>query len=258
MTARLCVAPGARQRVAEREVLFGAFLNTGSPVTAEIMAAGGFDWLVVDLEHGAGDEVVALSQLQAVAAAGTIALVRVESPTAPRIGRALDMGAAGVLVPQIRSVAEAELAVSCCRYSGRRGVAKGNRAWQWGPASHEDLARADASVICAIQIETEPALRAVADIAALDGVDALFIGPSDLGRALGIEGADHPDFLEAATSVAVAAANAGKAAGILVDTVDQAEVYVDLGFTFVGCSSDGGLLMRAGQSIAAALCSLRG
>src|SRR5438132_3799625 len=122
----------ARRRVLSGEILFGAFLNTGSAVVAEIVALSGLDWLVIDLEHGAGDEPAALAQVQAVAASGVIVVTRVESGAVARITHALDSGAAGVLVPQIQSVADAEFAASCCRYRGLRGVAKGNRAWKWG------------------------------------------------------------------------------------------------------------------------------
>lgn len=249
---------GARQRVLMGETLFGAFVNVGSPVAAEIMASSGLDWLVVDLEHGAGDEPTALAQVQAIAAHDVIGLIRVESLERTRINRALDTGAAGVLVPRLNGVEDAEFAVSCCRYSGMRGVARGNRAWGWGPATHADFASADERVVCAVQIETEAALQSVKSIAAVDGVDVLFIGPGDLGYSLGIDGPPgHPQLLAAARTVAEAAAANGKAAGVLVETAEQAEMYLKEGFTFVGCSTDGSLLSRSARGLVGSLSALR-
>lgn len=248
----------ARHRILSREILFGAFLNLGSGLVAEIMALSGLDWLVIDLEHGAGDEATALAQAQAMAASSVIVVTRVESADAPRIAHALDTGVAGVLIPQIEGVAEAEFAAACCRYGGQRGVAKGNRAWKWEAVAHRDLRRADDGVICALQIETASALAAADEIAAIDGVDILFIGPADLGFNLGVDGPpDHPALLDAARRVSQAAAAHGKAAGILVDTPAQAQTYAHLGFTFIGCGSDGGLLRRSSAAAAAELSRVR-
>jgi 2-keto-3-deoxy-L-rhamnonate aldolase RhmA len=241
---------GLRERILEGEVLFGSFLNLGCPLTAEIMALSGLDWIVIDLEHGAGGEREALRQLHAIGGTGSEAIVRVESLARPRIHRALDLGAAGVLVPRIGTVDEARLAVAYCRYSGLRGIARGNRAWKWSSATHGEFHRADAEVVCCIQIETSDAFAAVAAIAAVEGVDLLFVGPGDLGYTLGIDGGpDHPQLIEAAKSVLAAARASGKQAGILVETVEQAALYRELGFTFIGCSSDGTLLAREARSL---------
>src|ERR1700679_350955 len=172
-----------RDRVRARsEVLAGTFLNLGSPVTAEIVALAGFDWVAVDLEHGAGGELEALHQLQAITHTGTAGLVRIESANGSRIGHALDSGADGVIVPQVSSAAEAAEVVSACRYAGRRGVARYNRAWQWGMRGGA-LSDADARVTCCIQIERSDALDDADAIAATDGVDVLFVGPADLAHA---------------------------------------------------------------------------
>jgi 4-hydroxy-2-oxoheptanedioate aldolase len=112
-------------------------------------------------------------------------------------------------------------------------------------------------VICALQIETLDALRSAREIAALDGVDILFVGPADLANSLGIVGgADHPDLLESAAQVSSAAAEFGKTAGVLVATAELAETYVQIGFRFVGCSSDAGLLANEAKRVAEKLRSL--
>jgi 2-keto-3-deoxy-L-rhamnonate aldolase RhmA len=238
-----------RTRLQARETMVGSFVNLGCSLTAEIMGIAGFDWLVVDLEHGAGDEPALLAQLQALGQTGTAAIVRVEGVDLARIQHALDLGADGVMVPRIRTVADAQACVDGCRYSAARGVARYNRSWHWGLASRS-LAAADAEVVCVIQIETPDALESVDAIAALDGVDVLFVGPSDLGHSLGLDAPpDDPRLLERVAAVTQAASKHGKIAGMLVGTIDQARAYRDLGFTFLGCASDSGLLALAAQRV---------
>src|ERR1700761_5619102 len=231
-----------RGRLQAREVVIGSFVNLGTSITTEIMGIAGFDWLVLDLEHGAGDEPVLLTQLQALGRTGTAAIVRVEAIDPARILHALDSGADGVMVPRIRTSAEAQMCVEFCRYSGRRGVARYNRSWHWG-LSPRTLSDADGEVVCVIQIETAEALDRVEEIAAVDGVDVLFVGPSDLSHGLGWQcPPDDPRLLERAAEVARAARTHGKAAGVLVGNLDQARAYAQLGFTFVGTGSDGAFL----------------
>ena len=245
-----------RARLKAGETLVGGFVNLGSALTAEIMAIAGYDWLVFDLEHGAGDEQTLLSQLQAVAHTGVAALARVEAVNSARVLHALDLGADGVLVPRLRSAEEAAACVEFCRYSGARGVARYNRSWHWGLASRTND-DADAEIACAVQIETAEALAGVRQIAAVDGVDVLFVGPSDLSHSLGLRCApDDPRLLEKVAAVAEAARESGKAAGMLVGTIAQARAYRDLGFTFLGCGSDGSLLALSAQETASQLLEL--
>ena len=247
-----------RRRLLGRELLIGSFLNLGSPLAAEIVASAGFDWVLIDLEHGHGNELVALNQAQAIATTAAAALVRVESNSPPRVHRALELGAAGVLIPRIDSPQDAALAVAHTQFAGLRGISRGNRAWRFGARGHEYLAEADANVVCAIQIETRPAYEALEAIANTDGVDALFLGPADLANALRIEGRpDHPEVLSAAQKIARIASAAGNVAGVVVENLGQAEVYAGLGFTFLGCSSDTLLLAGEARRISSGLRKLR-
>lgn len=247
-----------RARLKAGEPVVGGFVNLGSALTAEIMAIAGYDWLVFDLEHGAGDEPALLSQLQAVAHTGVAALVRVEGVDSARVLHALDLGADGVLVPRLRSAEEASACVEFCRYSAARGAARYNRSWHWGLASRTND-DADAEVVCAVQIETAEALADVRAIAAVDGVDVLFVGPSDLSQSLGLRcPPDDPRLLERVAAVAEAAREHGKTAGMLVGTIAQARAYRDLGFTFLGCGSDGSLLAVSAQETARQLLELAG
>jgi 2-keto-3-deoxy-L-rhamnonate aldolase RhmA len=242
-----------RDRVRNREFLPGAFVNLGSAITAEIMGSAGFDWLVIDLEHGAGDEGALVGQLQAVERTGATPIVRVEGLDQMRCQRALDLGAAGVLVPRLTSAEDAAKCVHHCRYSGGRGVARYTRAWRWALAEGA-LSRADDEVVCVVQIETASALDDVARIAATDGVDGLFVGPSDLGHSLGLQGGlANPKLVGRVRAVADAARDQGKASGIFLSSAEQAAMYREWGFSLIACSSDGGMLAREADRTATAL-----
>jgi 2-keto-3-deoxy-L-rhamnonate aldolase RhmA len=242
-----------RARLQAGETVIGSFVNLGSPLTTEIMGIAGFDWLVLDLEHGAGNEVALLGQLQALSASGAAVIVRVEGIDLPRFMHALDLGAEGVLVPRLRSVEDARTCVEYCRYAGLRGVARYNRSWHWG-LSRRGLEDADEETVCAVQIETREALEAVDEIAAVEGVDVLFVGPADLANALGLHcPPDDPELVEAAATVADAARAHGKTAGVLVGSLDQLRPYQEAGFRFLGCNSDGGLLVTSAARLAGEL-----
>lgn len=241
-----------RERLAGGETLLGTFLNLGSPVAAEICGAAGFDWVVVDLEHGSGSEAVLLSQLQAVATTSASGLVRVESHERSRIGRALDAGAAGVMVPRVDTAEQAAAVVAASRYppAGARGVALMNRAAGFGARSAR-LAEADDLVLVAVQVESPRAIEGAREIAGVDGVDVLFVGPADLSHALGCFGRfDAPVFVAAVRAVAEACRATGKAAGALASSPDDAERYLAEGYRFLGVSGDGGFLARGASAAA--------
>jgi 2-dehydro-3-deoxyglucarate aldolase/4-hydroxy-2-oxoheptanedioate aldolase len=245
--------PTFRSRVRSRSPLIGTFLNLGSPLAAEACALGGFDWLLVDLEHGGRGEDGLLGQLLAGAAHDVPVLVRVESDARIRAGRVLDAGATGVMVPRIESVADVVAAVRHLRYppDGDRGVATYNRSIGFG-LFPEMLERSGDLVVAVMQIETIPALDAVEEIAGVPGVDVLFVGPRDLSHALGIPGRiDHPTFRGALARVGRAAEAAGIASGILAGSAEAAARYVSEGFTFVGVGSDSTSLATAARQTVA-------
>ena len=236
-----------RKRLQDGERVLGTFINLGSSLTAEIMAISGYDWVVLDLEHGAGDESIVVSQLQAIGRTGTAGIVRVESLELPRFMHALDAGADGVLVPRLTGAADAQTAVENTRYASRRGLAKSNRCWHWGIGART-LGEVDGEVVVAAQIETASALREVDDIAALDGVDVLFVGPLDLSFALGVplQFGSAP-FIDALDRVLAAAITHGKTAGILAASANLATDYIGRGIRFVTIGSDSSMLAGAVQ-----------
>jgi 2-keto-3-deoxy-L-rhamnonate aldolase RhmA len=224
-------------------MLLGTFLVLASVEVAEIASRAGFDWAAIDLEHGVGDERTAAAQVLALRSLGCGVLVRIEENSRPRFQRALDAGADGVIVPQVRNAEEAAIAVSNCRYSGSRGVAYLNRAHGW-TAAVTPHSQVDASVVCAVQIENTEALADVEAIAAVDGVDCLFVGPADLGNALGaVDGPGGATLLSAAEVVVAAARRYGKAAGVVTGEVTDVANYARRGFTLLGIGGDAMMLL---------------
>ena len=192
-TARAALSPldrgRLRARLAAGEPTLGTFVGAASPVTAEVCAAAGVDWVLLDLEHGSGGEEQVRDVVPAAGAYGVPTVVRVESGARIRIGRVLDLGAAGVMLPRMDSAEEVREAVRHLRYppDGDRGVATYNRACRFG-LDPDALRRARGEILGVVQVESAPAVEQVEQIAALDGVDVLFVGPQDLSHNLGVPG----------------------------------------------------------------------
>lgn len=240
-----------RERLLARQLLLGTFLNTGSPVAAEICAGAGFDWVLADLEHGSATEADVLPVLQAVAGTGATPLVRVEANVQARFTKALDFGAAGIMVPKVESAEDARRAVSYLRYApdGVRGVALLNRAAAYGARGRTAIDEANDAVVGVVQIESPSGLDVVTEIAAVDGVDCLFVGPADLTHSLGIFlDSEHETYRAAVERVRAAAHSAGKALGVLVRTADELARYRELGFTVVAFGSDTSFLAAGARA----------
>jgi 2-dehydro-3-deoxyglucarate aldolase/4-hydroxy-2-oxoheptanedioate aldolase len=248
--------PTLRSRVQAGEILYGLFLDLGSPFSAELCANVGYDWLVVDLEHGAATEAGLVGLLQSVEVGGSSPVVRPQSAERLRIGRALDLGAAGIVIPRLESAAEVREAVTFLRYppAGVRGVALRTRGAGLGSVAHADVRQIDERILGIVQIETVGALAEVDAIAAIDGVDVLFVGPADLTHSLGVAGRfDDPAYRAALEAVAAACAAHGKAAGILIYDPAVVPDLLDLGFRFIGINSDGALVANGAKAVLAAV-----
>jgi len=236
-----------RRRLANGETTVGTFVGMASATATEVCAAAGADWVLIDLEHGAGSEDVIRDSVLAAGSYGVPVVVRVESSERIRIGRVLDQGAAGVMVPRLDTPDEVAAVLTHLRYPphGDRGVATYNRSCRWG-MDRLPLSDSTQNTLGVIQIETLAALHAVDEIAAQDGVDVLFVGPLDLSFALGVPlQFDSPEFLAATGRVLDAAAAHGKTAGILAANAVVAAGYVERGFRFVTVGSDSAVLAAA-------------
>jgi 2-keto-3-deoxy-L-rhamnonate aldolase RhmA len=228
-------------RLLAGETLFGTFCGLGSPLATEIVARAGFDWLIIDLEHGAGTESELLANLHAMGASGASAIVRPQSGERLRIGRALDLGAHGIMVPRVDLPEQAREAVAFMRYApdGTRGLALSTRGAGLGELGHTEIQDINRRILGVIQVESPSAVQHAPETAAIDGVDVLFVGPTDLSHSLGVPGRfDDPVYLAALERVASAAEAAGKAAGILLRDAAALPRHRDLGFRFIGLGSD--------------------
>jgi 2-keto-3-deoxy-L-rhamnonate aldolase RhmA len=252
--------PSLRQRIGRGDLLVGTFLNLGAPQAVELAGLAGLDWLLIDLEHGAGTEADLLVQLYAAEVTGVPALVRVEVSARLRIGRVLDLGAGGIMVPRLERPDEVRAAVSWVRYppDGVRGIALITRGADLGRIGHRNVTTKSASLPLIVQIENPLAVRDAAEIAAIDGVDVLFVGPTDLSHSLGIPGDfGNPVYADALRQVVAAATGAGKEAGILLRRVEDLERHVELGFRFIGVGSDSAWVLDGAAAVAAAAARLR-
>ncbi|MEO5583637.1 MAG: aldolase/citrate lyase family protein [Saprospiraceae bacterium] len=250
-----------KQRIQNGDTVHGCWLNLGSPLTAEIVGQSGFDWVLIDLEHGAGTEKDVVAQLQAIKSTGTAAIIRVESSEPSRISRVMDMGALGVMCPKVNNAKEAKKVITGLHYPpfGNRGVAKMVRATDFSKSFNQYYEEAKDQVLGVVQIETKEALSHLDEIAATEGVDVMFIGPSDLTMELGIFGQfDNPIFLNAVSDIVSAAHQAKKAVGILFFDPNEYKKYHDMGIRFIACGSDAVFVANGAGALAKRLNELRG
>lgn len=242
-----------KHRLAEGQWQVGLFVGIGSACSTEILAGAGFDWLVIDAEHSPNNPLTVLAQLQAAAAYPVQVLVRPPSHDPALIKQYLDAGAQTLLLPLVDDAAQAAALVRAMRYPPRgiRGVAASlARAARWN--SIPDYVRqADAEVCLVVQVETRLGLENLDAILAVDGVDAVFIGPADLAASLGHLGeAGHPEVLAAIEDALRRIAAAGKAAGVFVTDAALAARYRALGASFVAVGGDTTLLRGAAVKLA--------
>ena len=229
-----------------RELLAGTFLNLAAPSAVEIAGQTGFDWLLIDLEHSAGTESELRSLLLACRGSDAAPIVRIRSVDRDVVKFVLDSGAAGVMFPYVSTVEEAQRAVQCMKYPpmGKRGVAGSIRATDYGSNWKQYFETANENTLVVIQIETPEAVEAAHELAALDGVDVLFVGPLDLSVNAGCP-ADfsQPHFVDALKKVVKAASDHGKASGILTKSGFEQQ-HKELGFNFIANGSDSAAVIQ--------------
>ena len=232
----------------------GLWNSLCSNFSTEVIAGAGFDCIVLDMEHSPNEVFGVLSQLQAIAPyEGVSAIVRPPWNDPVIIKRVLDVGAQTLLIPYVQNVDEARRAVEATRYppDGFRGVAVATRANKWGRVK-DYFKRVNDELCVIVQLETSVALEHLEAIAALDGIDCIFIGPSDLSASLGHLGnAQAPEVRAAIDDAFARTKRSGKAAGILMTVEADAQRYLKEGVEFVAVGSDVGLLARGAEALAA-------
>jgi 2-dehydro-3-deoxyglucarate aldolase/4-hydroxy-2-oxoheptanedioate aldolase len=216
-------------------------LSIGSPVIAELAAVSGFDWLLFDLEHGAASDAALMGSLQAIRGTSAKAIVRVGALHTDLIMRALDWGSSGIMMPHVESAVQAQRCLQAIHYAprGRRGFSRSVRAYDYGLKSPADVP----APLFFAQIESINGVEEAGRIASTEGVDILFVGPSDLAHDISVSGnGETPSYEECLKRVVTAARNAGKASGILVRNMAEVPILTAMGFTHVAIESDLGIL----------------
>jgi 4-hydroxy-2-oxoheptanedioate aldolase len=241
-----------KQALREGRPQIGLWSSLCSNIATEVISGSGFDWILIDTEHAPNELPAVLSQLQATTGGAATPVVRPAWNDLVLIKRFLDIGAHNLLIPYVQTVEEARAAVAATRYppEGVRGVAVLHRSNQYGRVA-DYFSRIHSEICVIVQIETRRALDNLDAIAAVDGVDGLFIGPSDLAAALGHLGeTSHPEVRAAIESAFKRIRKAGKAAGILAPIEADARHWLAHGGTILAVGSDLNLLARNSEQLA--------
>ncbi len=226
----------------------GMFIASGASAPVEIAAECGFDWLLLDMEHGLGGEQETLRQIMALKNTSCAAIVRIPALRNEYIKRILDFGAQGIMCPMIENAEQAAALVRAMRYppEGIRGLSGGSRAAGFGFGFKEYFPKANRELVCIAQIENASAVADIDRIAAVDGIDVLFIGHSDLSLNLGVYGKfDSPEMRHAEEAVLAAAEKHGKIPGMLLKSSMDPKIYADKGFRFLALGTDNGCMKQA-------------
>lgn len=238
-----------KRRIAQGERVYGSWSVLGSPFATQVICEAGFDFIVIDHEHGVGDHMSLGLQLLALEASPTVSLVRVPRMDGNYMRRVLDLGAAGLVTPSVETAEEARRIVDWCRYppQGNRGAAPGTiRASGFGIKAKEYAATANDNVFLAVQIETVEGVRNAAEIAAVAGIDMIFVGPYDLSASAGLMGQmTHPRVMEMIETVEQAAKGAGKALGSVLWPGKSLEDMLERGYMLIASGSDASRLHDA-------------
>jgi 2-dehydro-3-deoxyglucarate aldolase/4-hydroxy-2-oxoheptanedioate aldolase len=238
-----------KRALADGRTLFGAWLMSGAPSTAEALGVSGFDFLVVDMEHTPLETHHMVDTLRAIAGTPASHVVRMPWNDMVMVKRALDGGAQSILLPFVQDAEEARRAVASTRYppAGVRGVAGTHRGHRWGTVP--DYFKTASDELCVmVQIETMPALARLPEIAAVPGIDAIFVGPSDLSASMGHLGdIAHADVQAALRDAAHRCRELGKPAGIIGANPDLVAKYVEYGYQWIAIGSDMGFMLGRGQ-----------
>ena len=226
----------------------GSWLQMASPISAEIIARAGFDWVIIDLEHGPGDIMTLISQFQAVNGSDTVPIVRVPWNDFVLIKRVLDSGAYGILIPYVNTRKEAEAAVRACKYppEGIRGIAGSTRAAWFNRNAMNYFSRANDEILIIVQIETRMAVENLDEILEVSGVDGLFVGPMDLATNLGhIYNPAVPEVQSVILSIEEKVKKTDKFLGTISTDWRQAKQLFARGYRLISLMADGNALAAA-------------
>jgi 4-hydroxy-2-oxoheptanedioate aldolase len=246
-----------RHALTAKKVLYGTWVQTPSPEVVEILGWSGWDFVILDLEHGPYGPEGLPHLIRAAEASGVTPFVRVPLTAPQEVGKALDLGAAGIVIPGVTSAAAGAGAVRLTRFPphGSRGSSPSTRQLHYSGVPFASLTGTDApQPLVVLQVEARLATSDLGSILDIEGLDVLFIGPYDLSTSLGLPGQfDHPKVREAISEIVQRAGERGVAVGIWVPDEQAAHFWVDQGVRFVTVSNNELMLFRASQNLRRAL-----
>ena len=247
-----------KQRIRARKPSFGSLLNFGDPLVAEMMASVGFEWLLVDTEHGPIDVATMATMFATITRYPVAPFVRVHALSEENVKRVLDAGAWGVLAPNVRTREEAELLVRACKYppQGTRSLGSGRFALSFRTEPVEYFQRANDEILTIVQVEHVEAVKNIDAILSVPGVDALYVGPNDWCASAGLAPSlepPHREFEEAMQTVLAAAKRHGVAAGIHCQKPETVNRRIEEGWLLVGMVNDQRFLLGAATAARAAV-----
>lgn len=245
-----------KQKLKRGEVVFGPFINCAYPAFIEICGHAGFDFGIIDLEHGALHTLVAEDLCRAADCVELAPVVRVRKNDAAQIQRALDIGSAGVQVPQIETKADAEAVVGGAKYSplGSRGLSFYTRAGVYTAAGTQITDHLNEESLIVVHIEGRRGIDNIEEIVSVPHIDVIFLGPYDLSQSLGIPGeVRDPRVIDLMKTGVQTIRKAGKAAGTFADNPEIAKQWIDAGVQYVALGVDVGIFLRACEALVKAV-----
>jgi 2-keto-3-deoxy-L-rhamnonate aldolase RhmA len=245
-----------KQNLQQGKVVLGLFINSAYPAFVEICGHAGFDFAVIDLEHGALNTLVAEDLCRAADCVGIAPLVRVRKNDGPQIQRALDIGSAGVQVPQIETKADAQAVVRNAKYSpiGARGLSFYTRAGVYSSAGTQIADQLNEESMVVVHVEGKRGVENLQEIISVPYIDVIFLGPYDLSQSLGIPGkVRDPRVIELMQTAVQEIRNAGKVAGTFADNPETAKQWIDAGVQYLALGVDVGVFLRGCEALVRAV-----
>jgi len=237
-----------RKRISNGEIVFGPFMKTGDPAFVEIAGYAGFDFVILDMEHGPVSFENLQDLIRAAIISGTLPIVRTSDSGETSVSKALDLGALGVQIPQVQSADEARSCVTAAKFfpSGQRGVCRFVRAARYSSIPREEYFRSANNALVILQLEGKKAIDNIDEILDVEGIDIIFIGPYDLSQSMGYPGqVSHPEVIKEMKQIVDKAKKRDLVVGTFTDTMDSVKLWKEAGVQYISYSVDVGIFTEA-------------
>jgi len=248
ITNRLEMLDTFKKRLADGEVVFGPFMKTGDPAFVEIAGYAGFDFVILDMEHGPVSFENLQNLIRGAIIAGTVPIVRTTDSSETCVSRALDLGAMGIQIPQVQTADEAKSCVSAAKFypSGKRGVCRFVRAAGYSTIPRDEYFASANNALVILQLEGKKAIQNIDEILDVEGIDIIFIGPYDLSQSMGYPGqVSHPAVIKKMRQIVDNTRKRGIVVGTFTDTMEAVKIWKEAGVQYISYSVDVGIFTEA-------------